>query len=281
FMAYGLLTDQMLSLRYGLGKHLLAGTIEGVENYLKSLYAYLFLYSLCLYFVKLSLLVFYKQIFPSRGFRIAWYIVVAFNTLVTLTALLVAIFQCRPISGFWDKSFESTCIDSYAFLLAEGALTITSDVIVLIMPMPMVWRLQISSRQKLALTGIFVLGSFVTVASIIRITTLGQVFTLDSTWNVYDPDIWTVIEVNLAIVCACLPIMRPLLRRARPNTTSQSVDPSRSTRSRHPLTSVPEELLAKDGAGDNKEAWSGGGDHELERGTGGDSFPDLHDTVDG
>ena len=62
----------------------------------------------------------------------------------------------------------------------------------------------------------------VCIASIARLPSLTQDFTLDQTWTGYAPAQWSSVEVNLAIVCACLPIMRPLFRRRVTPTTRPS-----------------------------------------------------------
>lgn len=50
----------------------------------------------------------------------------------------------------------------------------------------------------------------VCVASIIRVPHLARVSLVDQTWSDVDGFIWSVAELNLAIVSACLPTLRPL-----------------------------------------------------------------------
>ena len=52
------------------------------------------------------------------------------------------------------------------------------------------------------------------IASAVRIPTLGGVYlTTDHPWDCYEADVWTLIEINIGIVCANLPVMRPLFVR--------------------------------------------------------------------
>lgn len=131
--------------------------------------------------IKLSVILFYHRIFPVRRVAVVLYIFGAFIVVWCLSALIVTVFVCRPIRYFWDKSIDGKCINFYAFILAEAILTVVTDVIILAIPMPLVWRLNITRRQKLALSGIFMLGAFVCVTSIIRIPTIGSLFTNDPT----------------------------------------------------------------------------------------------------
>lgn len=75
-----------------------------------------------------------------------------------VAVVLVVIFSCHTITGNWDETIEATCIDSRAFYLGNSIVNILSDVIILVLPVQMVWRLQISRGEKVALTSIFGLG---------------------------------------------------------------------------------------------------------------------------
>ena len=60
---------------------------------------------------------------------------------------------------FWDKTIESgSCINEVQFFKINGIANLILDVIVLGLPLAMVWRLQMKMQQKLALSGIFLLG---------------------------------------------------------------------------------------------------------------------------
>ena len=50
------------------------------------------------------------------------------------------------------------CFDLNAFYVAGAALALASDVIILMLPMPVVWRLQVSKNQKIGLSVVFLLG---------------------------------------------------------------------------------------------------------------------------
>lgn len=67
--------------------------------------------------------------------------------------------QCHPISFFWNKTTEGGhCIDEVLFFKVNGIANLILDVIVLALPLAMVWRLHMKMKQKLALSGIFLLG---------------------------------------------------------------------------------------------------------------------------
>ncbi|KAF9775280.1 hypothetical protein IL306_006648 [Fusarium sp. DS 682] len=129
------------------------------------------------------------------------------------------IWQCVPIKGAWDKSVDATCIDSNKFWVAYAVLNILTDVMVLGLPILPIMRLQTSAREKLLLCCIFLLGGFVTITSILRVTSVSNSLKnkKDQTYNFIDRGIWTLIEANLGIITACLPVLRQPLGKLFPH----------------------------------------------------------------
>ena len=109
--------------------------------------------------VKISILLFYRRIFRIAYFTLLLNFVGTFVLLWAISGVLVAVFQCQPVSVFWNKLIAGGCINTDGFVLAEAGITIATDIIVLILPLPMIWRLKISKQQKWAVSGVFMLGS--------------------------------------------------------------------------------------------------------------------------
>ena len=84
---------------------------------------------------------------------------------------------------------------------------------VAVIPVRGIWSLQIPKRQKTALLGILTLGWFVCIVSVLRVYAL-DVFNKhsnDPTYYSAPTAYWSNIEANLAIVCASLPALTPLI----------------------------------------------------------------------
>lgn len=79
---------------------------------------------------------------------------VAYN----LAQVFFEIFQCVPISSAWDPSETGKCVPYGALVLAMGIVNIVTDVIMLILPMPLLWRLKVSATRKWMLMIMFSLG---------------------------------------------------------------------------------------------------------------------------
>ena len=80
---------------------------------------------------------------------IAWWVAVMF----------LDIFSCMPVNGFWDKSIPSKCINPTHYYIGVAIPNITTDVIMLALPVRMVWRLHTSLGHKIALSTTFLTGA--------------------------------------------------------------------------------------------------------------------------
>ena len=117
-------------------------------------------YSLTITSVKISILLLYRRIFTTPLFRkislvvgiacVAWLVVEVF----------MDIFQCRPFSAAFEPAllFTDHCIDPQAFYTGVTVANLGLDAVVLYLPLHMVWKLKLLTRQKLMLSGIFLLG---------------------------------------------------------------------------------------------------------------------------
>ncbi|KAL8905612.1 MAG: hypothetical protein Q9207_002522 [Kuettlingeria erythrocarpa] len=123
-----------------------------------------------------------------------------------------AIFICTPISYFWTRSGTGHCINEMLMFYISAALTVVADVLILLLPMPIIWRLQMHRSKKIGVMAIFLLGGFTCVATIVRMVYIRQIVVIDPTWTQVDPGIWSAIEPCMGIVSACLPVIGPLLR---------------------------------------------------------------------
>jgi hypothetical protein len=123
-----------------------------------------------------------------------------------------------------DKNlFAHIRLRSYRLWFSNAAINIFTDLMVAILPVKVVWGLQIPNRQKIALVGILTIGWFVCVVSILRLNAL-IVFSKhpeDQTYYSAATAYWSSIELNLGIVCASLPALKPLIVRIIPGFSTR------------------------------------------------------------
>ncbi|KAK0634833.1 hypothetical protein B0T17DRAFT_472500, partial [Bombardia bombarda] len=172
---------------------------------------------------KTSILCFYLRIFPNRTFRMVTYGVMAWVSLSSIIFVFLQIFQCVPIAFIWEgwKKGEFgpyKCLDINALGFASAAFSIAQDIVILVMPLPLLARLNVSRRSKLGIMVMFSLGIFVLITSCVRLWTLHSFGdSVNPTWDYTDALIWTGLEVAVSIIVTSLPAIRVLISRRIPS----------------------------------------------------------------
>ncbi|KAJ4322399.1 hypothetical protein N0V84_004870 [Fusarium piperis] len=89
---------------------------------------------------------------------------------------------------------------------------IITDIGLMIVPLPYIFTLRVPLYHKILIAIMLVFGSFACFVTIIRLTKVITVDLSDPTWGTVDLMIWTGMEVYSAVICCCLPTMRPLIK---------------------------------------------------------------------
>ncbi|KAL0264422.1 hypothetical protein SLS55_000372 [Diplodia seriata] len=119
------------------------------------------LYLSALPLLKISILLFYLRIFPEKGFRRAVFVTIGLCIGYCIAFVLVSVFQCRPIRYAWlqwDDEHEGTCNNINAQGWSSAAINVILDIIVIILPLPQLWELQLNKRKKFLLLLMFSVG---------------------------------------------------------------------------------------------------------------------------
>ena len=77
--------------------------------------------------------------------------------------------QCTPRQKQWNPTIPGHCTDKHQAGVFSGSINALSDSLILILPLPLICRLQMSSKKKWWLLAVFGFGSFACVASVIRL----------------------------------------------------------------------------------------------------------------
>ncbi|KAE9368311.1 hypothetical protein N431DRAFT_347037 [Stipitochalara longipes BDJ] len=167
---------------------------------------------------KISILLFYRRLSAPSMKKIFDYCVcgtLAFVVCYTIALSIALLKVCTPLAGFWDVSVPHHCIDQIKFELAAAMLNIIIDFVIMVLPLPTIWSLQLPKRQKWALSGVFMLGMLVCIAGAIRAYYIDVLVskTYDTTWEGFMLWIFVALEVDIALICASAPVLKPLFRR--------------------------------------------------------------------
>ncbi|KUJ21600.1 uncharacterized protein LY89DRAFT_378431 [Mollisia scopiformis] len=201
----------------GFGQHTYWLTENQIITALKFFYITELAYTLTTTLTKLSLLLFFLRIFPNRQFRLQVQILSLLVILTGLSLIIALAFQCIPFSGYWTNwslpfSSQTKCINQYAALYAGSGLSIVLNLIILLLPIPTLWKLELSIKRKVNVLVMFSVGSGVIVFSLLRLPSLRKLKgSSDISYDQAPIIVFSHLELSFGIICACLPACRTLL----------------------------------------------------------------------
>ncbi|KAH0368355.1 hypothetical protein KCU89_g18665, partial [Aureobasidium melanogenum] len=139
-----------------------------IDTFSKAFWASVPVYQASLCLTKISILLQYRRVFVGSGIQRV--IVGSIGVIVVygLWSVFSTAFMCTPVAYFWDRSIGSHCLSRLGVWFANASINIVTDVVICLMPVPVLNRLKLPRKQKYALIGVFSLGLFVCLTSILR-----------------------------------------------------------------------------------------------------------------
>ncbi|KAI4955674.1 hypothetical protein J4E91_001535 [Alternaria rosae] len=177
------------------------------------------LYVSSLWAIKFALVFFYKSLAaPGSRLVLVYNFTLAGLVVTYLVIFFDIIFQCYPHNKRWSNNPNYQCSPKAAEInyWITICFNIATDVFIICLPITMVSRLQMKLKQKLGVAGIFALGFFVVIASIVRAYYSHRNETM-LTCTV------SMIETAIAIIATCLPALRSMILGTN-NTTKDSAN---------------------------------------------------------
>ncbi|KAI1750785.1 major facilitator superfamily domain-containing protein [Xylaria castorea] len=245
-LAFGLSFAIDYGTAKGLGRHDANISTENWDPLRRSEYTFTVLYNPALMAFKTSVLVFYLRLSKNtqKVLRLAsWAVLVIVNLAGTVLTLL-NIFQCDPVEAGFNRS-PGKCIPLLTEFICSAPVNIVTDLAILALPLPVLTSMRLPPRQKIILIMTFAVGIFVSIVDVIRIYYLQKAIndvpsttpmsgadvafggSPEFSWNASLALLWSAVEVNVGIACACIPTLKPLIIRILP---AMLVDPDGSGR---------------------------------------------------
>ncbi|KAF7586493.1 hypothetical protein BBP40_008794 [Aspergillus hancockii] len=201
---------------YGGGVHYKLMSDETLVQFRKFCYIATIVYCPMILFVKYAILSILIRIFAPYRMRIMFiYGLLGCLTVYYIIAEVVKIRMCDPVSSYWTLK-PASCLDQKAALIADSVISAITDAIILVLPLPLTWSLQMSRSKKLRVIGMLSAGGLATAFSIYRLVLVLR--------DGSSPDMTVVFtcvilsgnaEGGVGLICACLPTMNILINKLR------------------------------------------------------------------
>jgi hypothetical protein len=148
----------------GVGHHagwVLQNEPEAVRLFMKLQIPHITIYAAAVTFPKLAILGLFLRIFTKQWHRVCCQLLIVLVAATGIAVVIVTCFQCRPLAYLWDPEGHpgARCIDINAFWRWGSFPNIITDVMILLLPVPCIWKLQLSTRDKVGLIVTFATGS--------------------------------------------------------------------------------------------------------------------------
>ncbi|KAF1838094.1 hypothetical protein BDW02DRAFT_51514 [Decorospora gaudefroyi] len=203
----------------GLGKHAEAFPPENMFPFFKIMYFYSILIIAAYSFIKLSIGFFLLRLADRTRWRPFLIGMLVFIVAFGIGSTLAIVFQCIPVQAGWDFSLRppdgtAKCYDADIFKnvgVFNSSINIATDLIFALIPIPMVWRLQVTLQTRIGLAVILSLGLFASAIAIYKTPMQYNFFKVvdwsgEGSWYY----IWQQVEMHVGIIAACLPTLKPL-----------------------------------------------------------------------
>ncbi|KAL7272301.1 hypothetical protein RUND412_004893 [Rhizina undulata] len=216
----------------GFGKHFYSTGYAQAGHLLKITYALPIIYTVGVTSIKISLLLFYRRLTitgPVMHKVIKW--MIATQVLCGVGTIFGLAFICSPLQGWWNLDVQKSITNcpnysqTTAIYITLRTISVLSDIIILLMPVSMVWKLDLPVKQKLGLAGLFTLGMLACVAAILRLTYLPAfLLGIDVSWTIIPIAMLDQMEQALSIITSCIPALTALISRSKGRLRGNSYD---------------------------------------------------------
>ncbi|KAJ8117749.1 hypothetical protein OPT61_g1120 [Boeremia exigua] len=217
-------------LNYDVAHHSVSATTAGTTSTgVKMFLICEILFVLSSGLIKVSFTLTLLRIVTTRWQRIGLYILVAITGIVTIITFAILLTTCKPIQYFWMQFTTSPVQGSchgiamqVKFSHAHGAIMLFIDLTLgLVVPVYLLSSLQMPWRVKISAGLLLSMGSFASVATIIRIYYSNKADLNGFLYTTNIPFFWGAMEVAASLACTSLTTLKPLI--ARGNYSQQSV----------------------------------------------------------
>ncbi|KAM3064744.1 hypothetical protein ACMFMG_005735 [Clarireedia jacksonii] len=178
-------------------------------TYIKKSFALQFFASLAVFTAKASLLLLYRAIFSvKKWMNYAVYAGIVWDALANLPYIPLAIYFCAPHnSEHWDFTVSKRCGKPIKWDITTGVMILVLDLYILVLPLPILMKLQLSHRKRLGLLAVFLTAGLAIVCASLSVTYYIAVMkaTTDASWPSAQIYLVRGVENYISILVGCAP----------------------------------------------------------------------------
>ncbi|KAK2760800.1 hypothetical protein FQN54_002038 [Arachnomyces sp. PD_36] len=202
----------------GVGHHVDAVPVTTFQTWLQLSKVLEFTYTPAVMFAKLAALFLYHQVFEVTAYRGVIIVIGVIIILQGVISFILAFSICRPFRYFWTQAVDindGSCGDVMLFYKSYSIPSLVTDVAMLVLPWPILLKLQMPTPEKIGLILTFLTASLGIVTCALRFAVF---FTTplfdDPTWYASGgPMIYALVEPSIYMIAGILPTTRHLYRR--------------------------------------------------------------------
>ncbi|KAL8714034.1 MAG: hypothetical protein Q9220_002180 [cf. Caloplaca sp. 1 TL-2023] len=203
-----------VEIHFGFGRPSWYLTDHQLREFLKYTYGEWIQTFASLMWTKISICLFLMRIPVSKAYirplQAAVVVLVVSNVILTVLWIL----QCSPVQAAWDLELKkhSECFSKgqlQRIIIAQAVISAVSDFAFAAFPILILRKLQMKLSTKIGLGMLMGLGIITGACCIVRTVLNFQAIPKDYTYGGIDNWYWRLFEVQLGIIAACVPALRP------------------------------------------------------------------------
>jgi len=242
-MAMGI-ADNIGSIEYGWDRHFWDVPPEKIEGSLQLAWIVQGTYCLGAHFTFWSLLIFYHRLNKDVGIR--WFTWLNYTLMIVVTLIFtifffLVLFLCYPVQAYWNVHLRATakCLNEPNVIFIGSILKNIQEAIICTMPIPLVMRMNIPKRRKYGAAILLSIGYVILIVAVVRLYFIYKMLhSYDGTWTQYPAFLAGSTETHTAVICSCIPAVRPLFskvyKRIKSNLTRSSSEDSDTEKQKVP-----------------------------------------------
>lgn len=160
------------------------------------------------------MLLFYIRIFAISRWRIVFWVALGLNVASMISVLVAALAICHPLSQLYQPVPGGYCGNQNAFELFTAVWSLLADAAIVVLPMPILWSLQMNLNKKIGLSVVFGMGTFICILTLVRIFISHYYDVENITKQSAIVILITGLEPTIGIIVACLPFVPAIIKHS-------------------------------------------------------------------